>query len=332
MSFADFLGGAAEAGAGIIGNQIRTNQATEASKSLAAYNEELFAKRQEVIEALRIKREAADQEKLMQQSDKVDAVAEEGRSKKNLTGLINTQAGIAGSAPAASEAELQAMLADPKNRKIYEDAGYIPKAGISDLARDKVDAARAIGADPRLRKEYKGDYDSALKAERDAVIAALAQRKADQADLREANRYETTTMQAQASLNASLAAMTRAAKSGDAQAESDAKTSATQAMNAARAAMKEMTDLATGSVRIENGVPTGPADQVEQYKDLQKLLRSATSKLNTKLGDKPDAWKPPASVDKSAALSEAKAAIAKGADPEKVKARLKTMGIDTKGL
>jgi hypothetical protein len=262
---------------------------------MADYQSELEAKRQEVLEALRVKRESADQEKLMQQSDKVDAVATEGRSKRNLTGLINTQAGISGDSPNASPEEMKALLADPRNRKIYEDAGYIPKAGASDLAQDKVEAARSIGADPRLRKEYKGDYDSALKVEREAVINALAQRKADQADLREANRYETTTMQAQASLNASLAQLTRASKSGDAQAESDAKTSATQAINAARAAMKDMTDLASGSVRIENGVPTGPADQVEQYKDLQKLLRSATSRLNTKLGDKTEAPKPSAS-------------------------------------
>lgn len=297
MSFADFLGGAAEAGAGIIGNQIRTNQATEASKSLAAYNEELFAKRQEVIEALRIKREAADQEKLMQQSDRVDTLAEDGRGKRNLSGLINTQAGISGNAPAASEEELQAMLADPKNRKIYEDAGYIPKAGASDLAKDKVDAARAIGADPRLRKEYAADYTSALDRDRKAVIDALAQRKADQADLREANRYETTSMQAQAALNASLAAIRRAEKSGDAAAMGEAKTNATQAMNSARETMVKMTDLANGSIRIENGVPTGAPDAVEQYKDLQKLMRSATADLNrkfdTRAADKsPAAGKP----------------------------------------
>jgi len=53
MSFGDFFGGAAEAGAGIIGRNIQAQQSLDNGKQLADYQSELEVKRQEVIDALR---------------------------------------------------------------------------------------------------------------------------------------------------------------------------------------------------------------------------------------------------------------------------------------
>ena len=84
--------------------------------------------------------------------------------------------------PAASEAELAAMMADPNNRKIYEDAGYIPKTTGSGLIADQIAAARELGANPVLRADLKNDYTKQIDVERTAVKDDNAKRGLDQKD------------------------------------------------------------------------------------------------------------------------------------------------------
>lgn len=216
-------------------NERQNEQSLQRSKDLAAFQEGLAAKRMETVEAIRLKREKDHQAELMRQSDAVDDTAQESRNSRNLKGIIAAQSGVGQDvqrntktglpiqmSPAASEDEMKALLADPKNRKIYEDAGYIPRANPSDLARDKVDASRTIGADPLLRKEYQTDYAKSLDQERAATVAAMAERKQSETERSNAAREDSRAKRDEAALNMSIAAMTRADKSGNAKDKAEA--------------------------------------------------------------------------------------------------------------
>lgn len=252
--------------------------------------EELDAKRAEAIEARRIKSDERNAAIYNEAEQAAGPAGDERRFNKFKTDIGQTD---------ATDEQLRAVFKDKYNQRAVGNFDGADRYVDPESAnrQDIVSELRKKAAPATMIQSAQNDYKSQLGAERQATIDALNARKADQADKKEEHRYGTTYMQAQASLNASIAAMKRAEKSGDAQALGDAKTSATQAMNSAREAMANMTDLTKGSIRIENGVPIGSPDAVEQYKDLQKLLRSATSDLNRKFdakagGQPPAAGKP----------------------------------------
>ena len=163
------MGGGAQAIGQIADNNLRVRE-QEASEQRRAVLDEERANRA-MDRKLQLEEQQRDLrgKRLMDQQDQIGDKAVELREGKNLGALTDTQSRISGDAPSASKEELAAMMADPKNRQIYEDAGYIPKVTQSGLVRDRMDAARAIGADPELRKELGQEYQQTTQAEAAAI-------------------------------------------------------------------------------------------------------------------------------------------------------------------
>ena len=239
FSLQNFIGAAAGAGGDIMAQDRQSDQQLQRSKDLSAFQEELQAKRAETVEALRVKREGEKQQQIANQADEIETRDTEGRSKRNIGGIIATQAGIAGSSPNASPEELEAMLADPKNRKIYEDAGYIPRAGASDLAKDRVDAARSIGADPTLRKEYATDYKDTLAQERAAAIEALKVRQQDEKE--RSNRVDEQNSRQQIA-NVLAAAEIRASRTSSSEEKNQANLNLNTTVDSQTRRIKQLTE------------------------------------------------------------------------------------------
>lgn len=172
-------------------------------------------------------------------------------------------------------------------RANYEFQGVLTKPTGSGLIMDKINAARDVGADPMLRKDLKDEYGQQVGAEFKAAQADRQERDLARKEAADDNRFKTSFMQAQASLQQAQAAATRAEKTGSAQASGDAKTSATQAINSARETIDKMTQPGLGVIKMKDGVPTGTPENVELYNNLKSLLKNATKSLNSKFVDQP---------------------------------------------
>jgi phage-related minor tail protein len=281
FSLQNFIASAAGAGGDIMANERQNEQSLQRQKDMAVFSDDLAAKRAETVEALRVKRESANQQRLADQADQVDKVAADGRNSRNLSGIIATQAGIAGSAPNASAEEMQAMLNDPKNRKIYEDAGYIPRAGASDLAKDKVDAARAIGADPTLRKEYAADHKDVLAQERAATVAALSERKQDETERR---NQANEALRSQQISNVLAAAEIRASRTASKADKNEAMLNLNTTISTQQKLVKEKQD----EMRLtKRGSPEEKRLQ-EEIASANDIIGIASKAVRRKLGDPDD--------------------------------------------
>jgi hypothetical protein len=286
FSIQNFIASAAGAGGDIMANERQSDMQLQRSKDLSSFQEELAAKRAETVEALRVKREGEKQQQLIEQNDQVQRKAEEGRNKLNLDGIINVQSKIAGNSPSASPEELQAMLADPKNRKIYEDAGYIPRARDSDLAKDRVDAARSIGADPTLRKEYATDYKDTFAQERAAAIEAL---KVRQQDEKERNNRVAEGQRDQQIANVLAAAEIRASRTSSKEEKNQANLNLNTTVDSQTRRIKQLTE----DLRL---VKTGSDEWKQINEDIKysnSLIRKANKGLDQRMGGDGDKTTPP---------------------------------------
>lgn len=196
------IGGGAQAVSGVADSAMATRAREEADarteqRQIAGERRRSLLNREEA-DAMADRKLNAEQgaaERYSKDADAVQSRALLNRETGSLDALKRTQAGAGQvpqkntktgqpieASPAASEAELAAMMADPKNRKIYEDAGYIPKTTGSGLIADQIAAARELGANPVLRKDLKDQYGKQLEEERFIVKDENTKRGLDQKD------------------------------------------------------------------------------------------------------------------------------------------------------
>lgn len=116
--------------------------------------------------------------------------------------------------PSATPDELSALIADPNNRKVYEDAGYIPKTTGSSLVKDRMNAARSVGADPEIRKELRDEFTSTTRAESEAESNANKKREIERKESRDDFNKENATEQTKIASRKADALIARAMSSG----------------------------------------------------------------------------------------------------------------------
>jgi hypothetical protein len=271
------------------------------------------------------------EERLGRQEAEVKSDAEEIGKKRDVGGLIETQSKIAGDSPSATPEELAGLL--KTNRATYEKAGYVkPKTQISEID-DQIKASDSKGYYD-TSKSLKESRATVFKDNKDAADRVLAERKVEQGDARLIQDKEESRQR-------HVEAMARLEKmgggSGKSLNEGERKTY-TALMN------RVGSDIKTATASLKNiyneeekkAVQDNISVMREEQRTYMSLLAGSQSgeQSSPSKAEKPkaDSWTPPKNVNKDSALTEAKAAIKAGKDPEKVKARLKMMGIDTKGL
>lgn len=278
MSFLDgFLGGAADAGAGIIAQNIKASQ----QQDLAKIESDLALERQKAIETLK-----AEQAEKQRQ-------AKSERIQSQLQKNADTQFQIPGEAPATDNEgkpltdEAKAAFANGKSliqsakQKFLDDPRNRIKAGVETGDENAKDLATLINDE---RRTASSDAANALK-ERELK---LKETKEESEAKSRANRDKAALDTAQAHLTTAAAALKRAEKSGDAQAINDAKISVTAAFNGVRGELAAMTDTSKGAPRIEivNGKPVGAEDDVKMYKKLKGLLDVTADNMSDKFTKK----------------------------------------------
>lgn len=290
MSFLDaFVGGAAEAGAGIIASNIQANQKAD----LAKLESELALEKAKTLKALEIefadKQRTAKSERIQAQLGKdseedakrnfqipEDAPTTQIDSRGNTvpmsqegTDAFNEGKGILKSAMEKRKAD---YLNDPSNTvKAAVETGDDDPSKLATLINDKRRTASSDAANALKQRELD------LKAARDAADEKSRGKRDD--------AYSTI---AQASLITANANLQKAIKSGDAAAINEAKTSVTAAFNGARNELSAMTDASKGAPRIEivDGKPKGSPEDVESYNTLKKLVGVTSQSMLDKFSKK----------------------------------------------
>jgi hypothetical protein len=214
MSFlADFVGGAAESGAGIIGSQIKSDQDQARQESLAKLNSELETERQKTISQLNndlaISRQKAELQAQnanadtlrTQQTDRVNKAAQpiiQGMQLKKLNTLYGPDSNLQAGDADQSELDGVPLSADEQSQARIQAAGQtldIPLATQAQLSQ-RSDAAYAALAqkgahDDTLMAMNANRYDTQSQIAASAnqtreLIASLKQgSKADKADASE---------------------------------------------------------------------------------------------------------------------------------------------------
>lgn len=197
MSFLlDFIGGAAGTGASILQKEREEEAALERQTKLMELQELMAEKRMQTAEKLKEEREATKAKRVSKETEEARAGGEAMRKESNVTGLL----GLAGkqgasftndktgevfeSAPSVSKDEMEQAL--EKNKKVYEDAGYIPKVRESGLIGDAIKVANNKGytdAAKGLKEEqkyYQGREDAADKDQREERKIAATETKNEQ--------------------------------------------------------------------------------------------------------------------------------------------------------
>lgn len=288
------MGGGAQAIGQIADNNLRVREQEASEQRRAGLDEERANRAMD--RKLQLEEQQRDMrgKRLMGQQDQIDDKATELRQSKNLGALTDTQAKIGGTAPSASKEELATMMADPKNRQIYEDAGYIPKATQSGLVRDRMDAARTIGADPELRKELGQEYQQTTQAEAAAIKNDREERKLTQGDrkLEETERRNQANEDLRTKQISAAIAKSSGGGSGSREAlaflgeERKSLTADKQDLRAREAAvMKAVPDYdKEGKAKARKEFEEANRDVIESIQQRSKFLDGSLSKVRDKVG------------------------------------------------
>jgi hypothetical protein len=194
---ADGIGAAANAGAELIGDQIK-NQAVEARDTRQMQlQEQLIAKRAETVAALKRQEDADASMRDQQQYEQIQSGAKKASDARDLAAVKNVAGQWTGSraerdarsngnatagqmvTPSDEMAASALQSMSPAQRQIYEDQGLMPRRGGSQEMQDQLSEAQRIGANPNIRRELQGSLAARMQAERQATIDALTQRKMD---------------------------------------------------------------------------------------------------------------------------------------------------------
>ena len=326
------MGGGAQAVGQVADNAIQQRDAEAAGvraeqRAIEGERRRSLLNREEAAYAAdqKLKGEEARMERYAKSADEVDAKAKEIKDGRDLGGLTTTQSGIAGDSPNASPEELKALLADPKNRKIYEDAGYIKKTTGSGLILDKIEASREVGADPALRTDLKADYKTQLGAEQTAESNNFKEREAYRRDKADENKFQTSFMQAQASLQQAAAANKRAEKSGDAAVKAEQQTN----LNTTISTNMKLVEEATKRLQIMDDSDPQRKSLQERIDRANALIDDAQKGLGGRISGEIDKRKstPEKSAVKTATAADIEAtARASGRSVEEVKKAMKAKG------
>lgn len=143
MSFlGDFVGGAAEAGAGIIGNQIKVDQETESRERLARLNNELETERQKTIAQTKIELEEqlrqSQQKRTADQFAQIQPEAEKIAKERDLS----TANRVAPSVDDKTMGIIKSQLSPEQQQKFY---GIKPQTALSNID-DQIAAGNKLGA------------------------------------------------------------------------------------------------------------------------------------------------------------------------------------------
>lgn len=288
------MGGGAQALGQIADNNLRVRE-QEASEQRRAVLDEERANRA-MDRKLQLEEQQRDlrSKRLMDQQDQIGDKATEIRQGKNLGALTDTQSRISGDSPSASKDELAALMADPKNRQIYEDAGYIPKTTRSGLVQDRMDAARSIGADPEIRKELGMEYDRTVQGEAAAIKNAREERKLDQKDSALAEERRSNQAREDLRMKQLSSAISKANGGGSGSREALAflgeerksLTADKQDLRAREAAvMKAVPDYdKEGKVKARKEFEEANRDVIESIMQRSKFLDGSLSKVRDKVG------------------------------------------------
>lgn len=288
------MGGGAQAIGQIADNNLRVRE-QEASEQRRALFDEQRANRA-MDRKLQLEEQQRDMrgKRLMDQQDQISDKATELRQSKNVGSLADTQSRVSGESPSASKDELAGLMADPKNRQIYEDAGYIPKTTASGLVRDRMDAARAIGADPELRKELGQEYQQTTQAEANALKNEREERKLDQKDSALAEERRSNQVREDLRMRQLSAAISKASGGGSGSREALAflgeerksLTADKQDLRAREAAvMKAVPDYdKEGKTKAKREFEEANRDVIESIQQRSKFLDGSLSKVRDKVG------------------------------------------------
>lgn len=288
------MGGGARAVSQFAENNLRVREQEAAEQRRAVLDEERANRAMDRKLQLEEQQRDLRGKRLMGQQDQIDDKAVEIRKGKNLGALTDTQSRVSGDSPAASKEELDALMADPKNRQIYEDAGYIPKATRSGLVQDRMDAARAIGADPEIRKELLTEYDRTVQGEAAILKNEREERKLDQKDKQLAETERRNQANEDLRTKQISAAISKASGGGSGSREALAflgeerksLTADKQDLRAREAAvMKNIPDYDTeGKAKAKKEFEEANKDVIESIQQRSKFLDGSLSKVRDKVG------------------------------------------------
>lgn len=170
------LGGMAKVGINQMQDQRRADLQSErdlaqeeSGKRMAQYNSDLALKREEALANIRAQAARVKEMRQANQYDQIDTDAEQNGLQRDASSMTRGAAGLPSEGEFAGQPVKPEDIANlpPAARLAYERSGLINRSSESRLIRDKVDAARSIGADPEVRKELRDQYGVELKYERD---------------------------------------------------------------------------------------------------------------------------------------------------------------------
>jgi hypothetical protein len=161
MNLSDFIGGAAETGAGLIGSRIEQDQRTEAAKSLADHNQELDIAKQRVLQQMKTEAEEAQYGKNRERAAAEGQAIESGAKdvqRARVSGLIGAKSGT--------------PLTDEQAAVIMESPETMEHNGIKPQTRaqgydDKVATAERMGLMGQA-KDLRGQQDVEIKRDSEA--------------------------------------------------------------------------------------------------------------------------------------------------------------------
>lgn len=189
----DLIGNAALTGHEMLSRENKAKQEEEASvrslerqlaksKELSDYQAIVEQKKQIFLDELKANRERLNSEKLAQQEGKIEDVATQ-------TGLDrDAETMTIGASRLPSEGEYAGQAVSPEEianlppaaRVAYEQAGLLNSPLASQVSKDRLSAARALGADQLLVKSYRDQMNDDSKAEKAQAIMDFKERQAAQ--------------------------------------------------------------------------------------------------------------------------------------------------------
>ena len=204
MSFiGDFVGGAADAGAGIINAQIANDAALEKAKSFSDYNQQLELQKLQTIQDMTQERNASDADKIKSAVSQVqqgraqqaaqsssDAMQSSAlQSDPHAMGPVDPDDPTNPARTIVSMNDAKQILTDPSQMKKYG----IVNANRSQTLGDQADAAIALGRND-LAKDFQGQQQIEISNQNAARMAqaqiqtnAIQQQRADAQDDRNTN-------------------------------------------------------------------------------------------------------------------------------------------------
>jgi hypothetical protein len=186
----------------------------------------------------------------------------------------------------------------PQQRAGYEKQGLIKSRVGSAGIQDQIDAAREVGADPKLREDLKNDYKTQVGAEQTAALNTFKEREAARKEKADIERFEQGDKK--------IAAIIRAAEiRADATASKAERDAAGEKLTTMLGEHRRI--VADAKDDLKRAEMMGDKAKVQEIKDSiadsQAIITEISKAQRATISGKPDAPKPEAAKDKPATVS-----------------------------